>query len=152
MKAMSERRKSEEAAARCKCRWEKLREEKYTWDVEKKDLQGWLNEALSNAKAVLVKAEAEGAVGVKKAANAEELGYWRGHPKSIEFLHKVLMTLVPDFREDSYFEAYIHYMKECQQAEAEGQDPEEVDRTPKRWSSPHPPVRRMISKMRELHL
>ncbi|KAJ8444805.1 hypothetical protein Cgig2_014994 [Carnegiea gigantea] len=47
MKAMSERCKLEEAAARYKRCWEKLREEKDTWEAKKKDLQSRLNMALS---------------------------------------------------------------------------------------------------------
>jgi len=38
MKALSERRRSDEATARYKCRSEKLREEKDAWEAEKKDL------------------------------------------------------------------------------------------------------------------
>jgi len=48
----------------------------------------------------------------------------------LEFLLKILTTLVPDFQEDSYFEAYIHYVEECQRADAEGRDPEEVEFIP----------------------
>ena len=37
------------------------------------------------------------------------------------------MTLAQAFHEDSYFEAYLHYVDERQQAEAKGRDPEEVE-------------------------
>ncbi|KAJ8429036.1 LOW QUALITY PROTEIN: hypothetical protein Cgig2_016941 [Carnegiea gigantea] len=106
---MSERRRLDEAAARYKRHWEKLREERDTWEAAKKDLQGRLNEALSKAEAALAKAKAEAAVGVEKAAKAEELGYQRGREEVIGFLRKVLTTLAPDFQEDNYFEAYTHY-------------------------------------------
>jgi len=46
------------------------------------------------------------------------------------FLRKVLTTLTPDFQEDNYFLAYIHYIEERQRAEAEGRDPEEVECIP----------------------
>jgi len=61
-----------------------------------KDLQGRLNEALSKAKAALTKAEAEATAGVEKAAKVEELGHRTGRMESMDFLHKVLITL-PDF-------------------------------------------------------
>ena len=45
-------------------------------------------------------------------------------------MYKVLTTLVPDFQEDSYFEACIHHVEERQWAEAEGRDPKEVEFIP----------------------
>jgi len=76
------------------------------------------------------KAEAEVAAGVEKAAKAEEQGYRRGCEESVEVLRKVLMTLAPDFQEDSYFEAYIHYAEERQRAEAEGRDTRKTEFIP----------------------
>jgi len=35
--------------------------------------------------------------------------------------------LAQEFQEDAYFEAYLHHVDERQQAEAEGQDPKEVE-------------------------
>ena len=93
----------EEAAARYKHRWEKMREEKDIWEAEKKDLQSRLSEALLKAEGALAKAEAEAAAGVEKVAEAEELGYRRGLECRIS--RKVLTMLAHDFREDSYFEA-----------------------------------------------
>ena len=40
------------------------------------------------------------------------------------------MTSTPDFREDSYFEAYIHYVEERYRPEAEYPNPKEVDFIP----------------------
>ena len=135
----------EEIAARYKRRWEKLREERETRDAAKKYLQGRLSEALFMVEAALAKAEAEAAVGAEKAAKAKEQGYRRGRKESVEFLRKVLMTLAPDFRRTATLKlTSTMWMSVYRLRWKAG--------TPKRWSSPHPPVRRMISKMRELHL
>jgi len=40
------------------------------------------------------------------------------------------VTLAQDFQEDDYFEAYLNYVNKCQQAEAEGRDPEDVEFIP----------------------
>ncbi|KAJ8441092.1 hypothetical protein Cgig2_000353 [Carnegiea gigantea] len=78
-----------------------------------KDLQRQLDETLSKAKA-------EATAGAKRAAQAREQGYQQGHADTLGYLCK----------EDSYFEAYLHYVDECQWAEEEGRDPEEVEFIP----------------------
>ena len=80
-----------------------------------------LEEALSKAKAI---------VGVERVVQAREQGYQQGRVDTLEYLRKVLVTLAQEFQEDSYFEAYLHYVDERQQAEAEGQNPEEVEIVP----------------------
>jgi len=40
------------------------------------------------------------------------------------------VTLAQEFQEDSYFEAYLHYVDERQRAVDEGRDPEEVEFIP----------------------
>ena len=94
---MSERRMSEEAVASYNRHWEKLREEKDTWEAKKKDMHNRLSEALLKDEATLAKAEAKAAVGAEKTSKAKELGYRWGRKESIEFLRKVLVTLAPDF-------------------------------------------------------
>ncbi|KAJ8434599.1 LOW QUALITY PROTEIN: hypothetical protein Cgig2_025025 [Carnegiea gigantea] len=86
IKAMSKRRRLDEAVAKYKHRWEKLKEDTDTWEAKKKDLQGRLNEALSKAKAALGKAEAT--AGIDKAAKVEELGHQRSCEEVMEFLRK----------------------------------------------------------------
>ena len=120
----------DEAVARYKRHWEKLREDKDAWEAKKKVLYGRLNEALSKAEVALVKAEAKAATGVERVAKAEGLGHQRGNEEVMGFLREVLNTLAPDFEEDNYFEAYIHYVEECQRDEAEGRDPEVVEFIP----------------------
>ena len=83
----------EEATARYKRHWEKLREEKDTREVEKKDLQSRLNETLSYVEAAFAKAEAEATAGVEKTTKAKELGHQRGREAGMEFPRKVLVTL-----------------------------------------------------------
>jgi len=45
-------------------------------------------------------------------AKAEELGHQQGREEVKDFFHKVLMTLAPDFQEDKYYDAYLHYVKD----------------------------------------
>ncbi|KAJ8426754.1 hypothetical protein Cgig2_029423 [Carnegiea gigantea] len=85
-------------------------------EAEKKGLPRQLEEAL-------VKAEAE-------VAQAKEHGYQQGHVDTLGYLRKVLMTLAQEFKEDSHFEAYLHYVDERQQAADEGRDPEKVEFIP----------------------
>jgi len=40
------------------------------------------------------------------------------------------VTLAQEFQEDSYFEAYLHYVDKRQRAEDEGRDLEEVEYIP----------------------
>jgi len=60
-------------------------------------------------------------------AQAKEQSYQQGHTNTLRYLRKVLVTLAHEFQEDSYFEAYLHYVNERQQAANEGHDPEEVE-------------------------
>jgi len=63
-------------------------------------------------------------------AQAKEQGYQQGRADTLGYLRKVLVTLAQEFQEDSYFESYLHYIDERQQAEDEGQDPKEVEFIP----------------------
>ena len=75
-------------------------------------------------------AEAEVTVGADKAAKAKKQGYEQGHADALEYLRKVLVMLAQTFQEDAHFKAYLHYVDERQQVEAEGQDLEEVEFIP----------------------
>jgi len=55
---------------------------------------------------------------VERATKAREQGYQEGRADTLEYLCKVLVTLAQEFQEDAYFEAYLHYVDERQQAEA----------------------------------
>jgi len=79
---------------------------------------------------VLAIAEANAAATAKKVAQVKEQGYQSGHADTLGYLCKVLVTLAHEFQENSYFEAYLHYVDERQWAEDEGRDPEEVELIP----------------------
>ena len=100
----------EEAAAKYKCSSEKLKKEKEAFKVERKELEHQLVEAHSK-----VKAKAE------KSSKVEDQGYRRGYDQSSEFFPELLLTLEPDaFDVKGYFKAYIKYVEDCRQAQAEG--------------------------------
>jgi len=93
----------EEATAKYKSHFEKLKKEKQAREAEKKDLQHQLE-------------------------NVNDQGYWWGCEESIEFLRGLLVTLAPGtFRVEGYFEAYVKYVDELRQVEAERRDPESVE-------------------------
>lgn len=104
IKAVSQRRKSEDAAVKYKHCWEELRQEQGALEREKKTLQRKLGKALSSA-------EAEAATGAEKATKAEQQGYHRGYEVSIGFIRKVLLTLSPAFYEEGYFNAYLQQVE-----------------------------------------
>ena len=64
------------------------------------------------------------------AAQVKEQGYQQGRTDTLGYLRKVLMTLANEFQDDRYFEAYLHYMDECQWAAIEDRDPEQVELIP----------------------
>ena len=100
-----------------------MRQEKGALEVEKKALQLKLDEAYSQA-------VVEPAAGPEITAKADQQCYRRGCEKSIKFFCKVLVTLSPTFSEEGYFDAYLQYVKECQWAEVEGRNPDQVEFNP----------------------
>jgi len=67
---------------------------------------------------------------VANAGQAKERGYQEHRSDTLVYLHKVLLTLTGEFSDDRYFEAYLVFVDKCEQASAEGCDPEEVEFIP----------------------
>ncbi|KAJ8420250.1 hypothetical protein Cgig2_033521 [Carnegiea gigantea] len=93
--------------------WKKLRADLDGHEAEKKGLQRHLEEALAKAGA--------------NVAQAKEQGYQQGRTDTLGYLRKVLVTLAHEFQENSYFQAYLHYVDERQRAADEGRDLKEVE-------------------------
>jgi len=120
VRAAAERRRLEGLATRYQRRWGKLKADQDAREAEKKDLQRQLEE-------VLAKVKAENTAGAESVAQAKEYGYQQSRVNTLGYLCKVLVTLAREFQEDSYFEAYLHYVDEHQRAKDNGRDPKEVE-------------------------
>ena len=61
------------------------------------------------------------------AVQAREHSYQQGRSDTLVYLHKVLLTLAGEFLDDRYYEAYLRFVDEREQAAAEGRNPDEVE-------------------------
>ena len=64
----------------------------------------------------------------EKVGKVEYRGYRQGHEDRAEFFHELLVNLAAHaFSQEGYFEAYVKYVEDHHQVQAEGRDPELVD-------------------------
>ncbi|KAJ8438015.1 LOW QUALITY PROTEIN: hypothetical protein Cgig2_029996 [Carnegiea gigantea] len=101
-----------------------------SWDLATLDTSDSPKITEEELKDALAKAKVEATAGAERVAQAKEQGYQQDRADTLGYLHMVLVTLAQEFQEDSYFEAYLHYIDERQRAEDEGRDPEEVQFIP----------------------
>lgn len=123
MRGAAERRRLEGMVTRFQKRWEKVQQEKASWDAEKENLRCQLEEAQ-------VRAEVEAVASAERAARAEQRGQQRGQEETRGFFRKVLVSLAAEFSDNDYYEAYLRYVEERPRTEAKGSDPEEVEFLP----------------------
>ncbi|KAJ8433872.1 hypothetical protein Cgig2_021255 [Carnegiea gigantea] len=114
VRAAAECRRLEGLATQYQWRWEKLKADQDAREAEKKDLERQLEEALAKAKGGL----SQGA-----RLSARPCRYLRVFAQSPG-------DTAQKFQEDSYFEAYLHYIDERQWSEDKGRNLEEVEYIP----------------------
>jgi len=64
------------------------------------------------------------------AIHAKEQGCQQGRSETLVYLREALLTLIGKFQDDRYFEAYLRFVDECEQAAVEGHDPKEMEFVP----------------------